>query len=184
MPGTFFCESQTFVAAPLVAVLRQLADLLEQLTDDQYPQKPIGVVESSIGGHVRHCLDHVEALLNAADTGAIDYDHRQRGTLIESSRTAAIELLRDQERRLLELSDDLLDQPLSLSTLLAADAPPIGVETSFGRELSYVLSHTIHHNALIGVMAKLLGHTLPPKFGYAPSTIAFKNATRASACAR
>jgi hypothetical protein len=31
------------------------------------------------------------------------------------------------------------------------------VETSLDRELAFVLSHTIHHNALIGVMAKLLG---------------------------
>jgi uncharacterized damage-inducible protein DinB len=54
---------------------------------------------------------------------------------------------------------------------LAADAEPVEVDTSIGRELAYVLSHTIHHNAIIGAMVKTLGGALPQRFGYAPSTI-------------
>jgi hypothetical protein len=38
--------------------------------------------------------------------------------------------------------------------------------------LAFVLSHTIHHNAIIGVMANTLDIPLPARFGYAPSTIA------------
>jgi hypothetical protein len=41
-----------------------------------------------------------------------------------------------------------------------------------GRELAFVLSHTVHHNALIAVMALTLGVSIPDRFGYAPSTIA------------
>ena len=41
-----------------------------------------------------------------------------------------------------------------------------------GRELLFVLSHTIHHIAMIGVMARAMAATVPQWFGYASSTIA------------
>jgi uncharacterized damage-inducible protein DinB len=55
------------------------------------------------------------------------------------------------------------------------------VETTVGRELAFVLSHTVHHNALIAVMARTLGVPVPDLFGYAPSTIAH---LEKAACAR
>ena len=171
------CPSDPVSAAilPLVAVLRQLAELVNLLTDEQYVQKPVGVVPSSIGGHIRHNLDHVDAFLAGVAGGEIDYDQRQRGTEVETKRRAAIEALHRQERELLafvELGVASEDQSLRLRIVVAPSLPPIEVETSVGRELSFVLSHTIHHNALIGVMAKLLGVPVPERFGYAPSTIA------------
>ena len=63
----------------------------------------------------------------------------------------------------------------------SADLPPLEADTTFVREVVFVLSHTVHHNALIGVMAKTLGVPLPPYFGYAPSTIAH---LEQSACAQ
>jgi uncharacterized damage-inducible protein DinB len=157
---------------PLVGVLRQLMQLLEALTDAQFVQKPVGVVPSSVGGHVRHNLDHIEALLNGLDNGTVDYDARQRDTEVERSRRSAVDALRWLEFRFLATEWPQPDQPLALSVLLAPDIPPVEVETTLGRELAFVLSHTIHHNALIGVMAKLFGIPLPENFGYAPSTIA------------
>src|SRR4051794_38679607 len=73
---------------PVVVLLRQLAGVLESLSDQQYALKPVGVVSSSIGGHVRHSLDHLEELLAGLATGAIDYDRRQRGTDVERCRHA------------------------------------------------------------------------------------------------
>ena len=166
---------------PLVGVLRQLAELLEALCDADYVQKPVGVVPSSIGGHVRHNLDHIESLLNGLDFGSVDYDARRRGTDIERSRGAALDALRWLEFRLFATEWPAADQPLRLSVLLSSDGAPVEVETTLARELAFLLSHTIHHNALIGVMAKLLGAPLPDNFGYAPSTIAYQ---KASQCAR
>ena len=54
---------------PLIRLLRQLSIVVGKLTDSQYTQKPVGVVESSVGGHVRHCLDHVRSLLLAVEPG-------------------------------------------------------------------------------------------------------------------
>jgi hypothetical protein len=152
--------------------LRQLSDLLGAMTDEQYTRKPVGVVPSSIGGHVRHCLDHVEALLAGVECGALDYDRRRRGTDIETCRLAAIEALRRQEREVRVLAGRPLETLLWLTALVCSHRPAIEVRTSLGRELAFVLSHTIHHNALIGVMAKLLDVPVPERFGYAPSTIA------------
>jgi uncharacterized damage-inducible protein DinB len=152
--------------------LRQLADLIGRLTDQQYTLRPVGVVSSSIGGHIRHNLDHVDALLAATELGALDYDQRRRGTRVETSRHAALQAIDRLEQQLLQLPSGIEQQSLRLTTLVASSKPSVEVETSVGRELAFVLSHTIHHNALIGVMAKLLGVAVPDRFGYAPSTIA------------
>ncbi|MBI1915349.1 MAG: DinB family protein [Planctomycetes bacterium] len=159
---------------PLVALLRQLAELLEALTDGQYARKPVGVVSSSIGGHVRHSLDHFEALLGGLSAGAVDYDRRQRGTDVEHCRKAALEAINRLEQRLLASLWVSGSQPLRLSVLLTPDGPRVEVTTTLERELAYVLSHTTHHNALIAVMARLLGVALPSHFGYAPSTVAHR----------
>ena len=46
----------------------------------------------------------------------------------------------------------------------------MSVQTSLGRELAFVVQHTIHHAALIAVLLDILGVRVPADFGYAPST--------------
>lgn len=156
----------------IVAVLRQLADVVRALTDEQYRTRPVGVVSSNVGGHVRHCLDHVDALLAGVERGEVDYDRRQRGTEVETSREAALDAVGRQERQLHACPAGFEYRPLRLSAMVSSSLPPVKVETTVGRELAFVLSHTVHHNALIAVMAKTLGVSVPDRFGYAPSTIA------------
>jgi uncharacterized damage-inducible protein DinB len=158
-------------AWPLAALLSELAGVIGQLTDGDYVRKPVGVIPGSVGGHVRHCLDHVTALLGAAVTGRLDYDHRARGTPVETDRSAALAALRAAEGQLDLLTPDACTRPLRLRVLLTAEGEPVEVGTTVGRELAYVLSHTIHHNAIVGAMVKTLGGTPPERFGYAPSTI-------------
>jgi uncharacterized damage-inducible protein DinB len=155
---------------PLTALLRQLAAVIERLTDAQYTLKPVGVVESSVGGHVRHSLDHVRALLTAGETGSIDYDHRRRGTPVELARCCALAEIDELVAEIKALPADVMDMELSLWATMTSGGESVEVSTSFGRELAYTLSHTIHHNALIGAMIKTLGGWLPERFGYAPST--------------
>jgi hypothetical protein len=166
---------------PLIVVLHQLSGVLRTTSDEQYVMKPVGVVNSSMGGHVRHCLDHVDPLLGGAIVGAISYDDRQRGTAVETMRTEAIEAIERQVRDLEDLRSLPLDYPITLRVLLAATGPAVNVETTLGREFAFVLSHTVHHNALIAVIAKLLCIPVPERFGYAPSTLAYLEHRR---CAR
>src|SRR5688500_2178774 len=93
-------------ARPIEMLLRELGEVIEPLTDGQYVQKPVGVMPGSVGGHVRHCLDHVTALLGALETGWLDYDHRERGTPVENSREAALFAIRCAETHLARLTDD------------------------------------------------------------------------------
>jgi uncharacterized damage-inducible protein DinB len=157
---------------PIVAVLRQLADVIRAMTDEQYRRKPVGVVSSNVGGHVRHCLDHVEAVLAGQEEGELSYDHRQRGTDVETNREVALDVIRRLERQLLAFPPHAESRPLRLSVMVSSGLPPTEVQTTVGRELAFVLSHTVHHNALIDVMARTLGVPVPDRFGYAPSTIA------------
>jgi hypothetical protein len=43
--------------------------------------------------------------------------------------------------------------------------------STVGREIMYSVAHAVHHYALIGIMAGLMGIPLPAGFGVAPSTI-------------
>jgi uncharacterized damage-inducible protein DinB len=175
-------ESRLSFLRPLIALLEQLGGVVSQLSDKQYAQKPVGVIDSSVGGHVRHCLDHVRSLINATETGEINYEHRRRGTMIESSTDAACAQVAEFVNELSAIDDqDVLDMPLNMTVLLSADEPAIVVESTVGRELAYVLAHTIHHNALIAAMVNTLGGWLPARFGYAPSTM---KSLEAKACAR
>jgi uncharacterized damage-inducible protein DinB len=166
---------------PLVAVLGQLAELIESMSAEQYTRKPVGVVPSSVGGHVRHNLDHVQTLLDGLTRGVVDYDDRRRGTDVEADRGAAVEAINHLCLRLRNSPWPAGDETFRLTQLVAPDAAPVTVWTTLDRELAFVLSHTIHHNALIGTMARLMGVPLPPEFGYAPSTLAHR---RARPCVR
>jgi uncharacterized damage-inducible protein DinB len=179
--GRSCCRPEPPAVRPLIGLLHQLFDLVESLSNEEYVLKPVGVVPSSVGSHVRHNLDHVEALLHGLRDGEVKYDHRDRGTEVERDRVSAL-------AEILRLEEELTDFPwhsvprlVKQTALVAPDMPPVTTVTGAERELGFVVSHTIHHNAIIGIMAKLLGVELPTNFGYAPSTIAHQ---RSSACAR
>ena len=175
----------TSIIDQVIAAQRNLRQVLVSLSDSEFRQKPVGVVPSSIGGHVRHCLDHVEALLSAVASGRLNYDDRRRGTDVEQSRQAAFDQFDRQEELLRKLRRLGPQFPLELTALLDPSRPPTTVSTTLGRELAFVLSHTVHHSALVAVMEKLLGKVLPDRFGYAPATIAHLDQIREGAtCAR
>lgn len=175
--GGMLGDAGRAVPAALAAVLQQLADVLAAMTDGQYVQKPVGVFTSSLGGHVRHCLDHCTALLAAVSTGMLDYDDRARGTAIETDRGVALAALHETQAQLAQLAAGALDQPLQLTALLTPAGPRLESASSLGRELVFVLSHTIHHGALIAAMCATLGISVPAGFGYAPATLAHLDAT-------
>lgn len=173
-------ENQSLITA-LVSILNELAIVTSDLTDEQYTASPVGVMPSSIAAHVRHCLDHIRTITQFQPRRLLDYDLRQRGTAVETRRSAALAEISDLIDNILALDGVALDRPLRMATLFSPTAPAQIVETTVGRELAYALSHTIHHNALIGAMILTLGGNVPPHFGWAPSTIRHLEQSR---CAR
>ena len=181
-PGVAAPSSCEPIARPLIEIFQQLVQVLHAAGDSLYTQRmgPL-FADSTIGGHVRHCLDHARALLDGKDCGTVDYDHRLRGTDIETSTTAAHREL----TRLIGLASRLCptdaDEELSVVIMPSRDGRALDLRSTLGRELAFVLSHTIHHNATIRGMAVSLGVAIPDALGYAPSTLAHRDS---AACAR
>ena len=157
---------------PVRAVLRQVTDLLEGMDDEQYVATHVTTYDGSVGAHVRHCLDHVRALVTGARTGLVDYDDRQRGTNIETNRRSAIAEIDQLNQALAAMDDNDIDKPVRIALILTPDGRGAQTHSSVGRELAFLLSHTVHHGAMIGGMVRALGGHVPRDFGYAPSTLA------------
>jgi hypothetical protein len=171
MNSTLFTESQALIGA-VIEVLNQGETLLGDIDSDSYLRKLPAAFNASIGGHYRHCLDHFRSLLDAAVAGNLNYDHRQRGTLIESDRFAALNATRALREGYQQLSGGCLNRRLEVrcKTSYATNGSQLSAST-VGREIMYVVAHAVHHYALIGIMGGLMGLKMPAGFGVAPSTM-------------
>lgn len=161
------------VVAPVTALVRLLDDLrdvVDRVPDDVFARPPAARPSGSLGAHVRHCLDHVSALLEGAPTGRISYDHRARGTEAETNRSAALARIRAVTGAVLDLDPRLLSRCVRLTVRLDARGTCTDAQSTVGRELAFVISHRIHHNATIALLLADIGAELPNRFGIAPST--------------
>jgi len=175
MPSDAFTDTLTApppAVAGVAASLDQVAAVLAGIDADRYAAAPSG--RGSIGGHVRHCLDHVRALLAGLDTGEVDYDHRDRGTPIEADPAVASEALEGLRAGLLGLDEPALAQRVRVVAMVDGDGTPHRCDSTVGRELLFALSHTVHHQAIMAPLLEAAGVTVPEGFGYAPSTIAYQ----------
>jgi len=156
----------------VIETLNQGEVLLSQMSDETYTRKLPVAFNASVGGHYRHCLDHFRSLLESAAAGDLNYDQRERGTLIENDRFAALNATRELRRGYEGLDADVLYRPLSVTCKTSYTASGSQASSStVGREIMYSVAHAVHHYALIGIMAGLMGVPLPVGFGVAPSTI-------------
>lgn len=156
----------------ILEILAQGEMLLAEISDDAYTRKLPAAFNASIGGHYRHCLDHFRSLLEAVPAGDLNYDHRERGTLVETDRFAALNATRELREGWRQLTDDRFDRTLNVTckTSYAASGSQTAA-SSVGREIMYCVAHAVHHYALIGIMAALMNQKLPAGFGVAPSTL-------------
>lgn len=153
----------------LAASLDDLARAIRPLTSSEFTRRDRSS-SGSIGSHVRHCLDHVEALERALVRGVCCYDERVRGTAMEDDPAIACARLKACQLRLTHLDPELLLTPLALSARITADGVAVRALTTVGREVTFLISHTIHHAALIAVLLEDRGHERPARFGLAPTT--------------
>ncbi len=165
-------EAQCELLGSVLETLQQGEGLLAEISDDAYTRRVPVAFNATIGGHYRHCLDHFRSLLNSATAGDLNYDHRERGTLVEVDRFAALTETRALREAFENLDPALTRRPLAVTckTSYATSSSQVA-SSSFGREIMYSVAHAVHHYALIGVMGGLMGIELPRGFGVAPSTL-------------
>jgi len=156
----------------IIETLRQGEILLAEIPDESYTRKVVIAFNASIGGHYRHCLDHFNTLFEAAAAGDLNYDHRERGTLVEKDRFAALNATRELRAGFEKLNPDFLARHLNVTCKTSYSTSGSQVSPStVGREVMYAVAHAVHHYALIGVMAGIMDVKLPAGFGVAPSTL-------------
>jgi hypothetical protein len=155
---------------PLLSLLHQMRMTIERIDDATYAAPAPGRSSGGIGGHVRHCLDHVSALLSATRTGICEYDRRKRGTEVEASRSAACIRIVDLSAALVCLDAPALDETVLVESQLEPGGPMILTRSSICRELAFVISHTIHHNAIVAQMLQARGVAMESRYGVAPAT--------------
>jgi hypothetical protein len=174
-----------FLVADTVACIQQSIALLRRLSPAQYVAPQPGCFNSALGGHIRHNLDHYSCFLNGLPVGRVDYDDRDRDSLVEADPAYAADRLEDVASRLLASSPAELVKTISVKTDTGSEIDDSQAWTSSTgrRELQFLLSHTIHHYALIAVICHHLGVALDSAFGVAPSTLRFQQ-QQGVTCAR
>lgn len=141
-------------------------DLLRRIDDEAYSRVEDG---GSIGKHIRHNLNFLEAVIAGVQTGRIDYAARSRDVRIETERLFAIGKISEALNALQDLSESFDRQ---VSVVSEAD-PTMYHSSTISREVEFALSHTIHHHAIIRRMLKDAGSELAADFGVAPSTLEY-----------
>ncbi len=153
--------------------LQQGMDFLRLIPADLYSKPCQGVFGSSIGGHFRHNLDHYQAFKDGFSKGRVDYDARERQPAIENEPGIAAEV----SQQLLAFFDNIAGEDLDKTMQIRMDdgGDSAWSRTSLRRELQFLLSHTIHHYALVVSIAARFGYAdFPDGFGIAPSTLHYK----------
>lgn len=165
----------------VIETLRQGETFLAEISDTAYTHKVPVAFNASIGGHYRHCLDHFRSLLDAAQSGDLNYDHRERGTLVENDRFAALNATRELIAGWENLNLFFLSRKLEVTckTSYAASGSQSSPST-VGREIMYAVAHAVHHYAIIGVMGGIMGLPMPAGFGVAPSTLKHQQTAKAA----
>ena len=128
----------------------------------------------AVGPHFRHVLEHYSCFLDGLAGARIDYDARAREVAIETDREAARGRIRELLSRLGSLNGLDLDRPTDarLESGLGGEEEQWS-RTTIRRELHFLMSHTVHHYALIGLLLAQRGIDAGGDFGVAPSTLKY-----------
>ena len=130
-----------------------------------------------VGSHLRHVIEHYDALLFPARSGTVDYDSRARSRELETQPAVATRRLQALALRLQDAPGAWLDEPVRVMGVAGTQGEfAFAAPSSLGRELAFVASHAVHHFALLTTHCQQLGLPTPACFGKAPATVAHERA--------
>lgn len=158
-------------------ILQQGLALLDECQPRTYSQVAPQPYGASIGQHFRHVLDHFLCLASSIGTGTVNYDHRSRNRLIETS----LEHARSHTEMLIWLFGTLTErecgQPCVVECSVEYGDGGAGTTVStLGRELAYCISHAVHHFAIMKLICAQVDVRVDDEFGVAPSTLKYRAA--------
>ena len=162
--------------------LQQARELLDGMSDAVYAHANPPLYTSGVGGHLRHCLDHYESLLRGMDSGEVDYDARDRDDRLETEVGYSLDCLGSLMARLAALDEAAVARPLRARMDCGVEGAGAYTDSSVWRELQFLVSHTVHHYALIAMILRDQGLAPPASFGVAPSTL--RHREKLAACAQ
>lgn len=129
-------------------------------------------VDSGIGGHVRHVADHFRAFESGLISGFIDYNSRRRESELERNADLGLAELQDLQERLQYV--DVSFQSVTVeSEVSCLQQDSRRCESTYDRELVYLIYHTIHHVAYAALLLKQIGLTPNAMVGNAPATATY-----------
>ena len=151
------------------SLIEQAIRLISNMQPLLYKQCCEDVFASSIGQHMRHCIEHYDELFIAyTDKRVVRYHERPRNMEVETDSTVAANRLRFIHNQLERIGSE----NISLEVSDGGTADPS--KSSLARELEFLISHTVHHFALITVIANKLQIKVPEDFGIAPTTLKYR----------
>jgi uncharacterized damage-inducible protein DinB len=155
-----------------IEIIDQLIDLLNDIDSTVYKNALQPLHFSTVGQHVRHITEFYLCALKGHGSGIVDYDARERNLLIEIDKDFTVETLGNVKHQLKKLNSD---QNLVLKSKFGGDEA-MEISSSFFRELTYLIEHTIHHLAIIkiGLNEVYPEINIPKNFGVAHSTIRYQ----------
>ncbi len=149
--------------------LRELTQLLDKLSAQQFSHNCEVLSGGSIGAHYRHIIEIYTCLLSNYDFGKINYDNRKRDIKMQTDPEIAVEKLSFIEKNI-----ERINKKLTLKQCL--NDTEVIFETNYYRELLYNLEHAIHHQALIKIAVNSFQNIdISEYFGVSPATIAHRN---------
>jgi hypothetical protein len=158
--------------------LEQGIELLGRLSPEVY-RTPTRPGWAAVGSQFRHVLDHYQAFLLGRSAGRVDYDARQRDRRIETDPKEAAVLARQMVAGLELIHVEDGNRALAIQMDTGGDQRvPDWRPSTIGRELQFLVSHTVHHYALIKLLLEDVGIDAGADFGVAPSSLAYQAGLR------
>lgn len=135
---------------------------------------------SGLGRHVRHVVDHFRALQAGVESGTVDYNVRSRDCALERQSDlgmAEIESL---------VSWLQAEMPTDIRVTVKSEISCLQTENELfqsntGRELLYLINHTIHHAAYAALLIRQHGVVPAADVGLAPATRTYLRDSEAQA---
>jgi uncharacterized damage-inducible protein DinB len=157
-----------------LAFLRQALELVRRMSDDDYRGTTPELPRGGVGAQFRHIFDHYDCFLRGLDGGRIDYDVRERDPRLECERGCALDKLGALSRDLASLPHAELRRSVQVALDCGEGDERIWSTSTVARELQFLVSHTVHHFAVIAVMLRRRGFEPGDDFGVAPSTLKYE----------